>query len=264
MAGDYDLSVDPLTLSFMRKHSSLIHRCAVERILSELKRIFLGSSVVKSFRLIFESGLGNEIFSGNRCLSQLENNFIDYRTSHAQTLRSLGRIFSDTFIPCSQESRNLLVGLSIILYHSLPEEEQISWLKRMKLPVILSKNILLILKNAELSPVSLNSLGAIRKFYSQFPAHLSSSLILFWKGLGKNNLDSFVDGTNLVLSENPCLSVKDLAIDGKTLMRELGIKSGPEVGAILNQLLEYVVDDPENNQHEVLLTEACRIYNCMT
>ena len=47
------------------------------------------------------------------------------------------------------------------------------------------------------------------------------------------------------------VTLKDLAIGGKELM-ELGIKPGPQIGEILKQLLDVVLDDPEKNKAEIL------------
>jgi tRNA nucleotidyltransferase (CCA-adding enzyme) len=54
-----------------------------------------------------------------------------------------------------------------------------------------------------------------------------------------------------VLAENACLKVKDLAIDGHDLM-DLGY-AGPELGRILNALLEQVLDEKLPNQRQALL-----------
>ena len=54
-----------------------------------------------------------------------------------------------------------------------------------------------------------------------------------------------------VLAENACLKVKDLAIDGHDLM-DLGY-AGPELGRILNALLEQVLDEKLSNDRAALL-----------
>src|SRR2546427_3761758 len=51
-------------------------------------------------------------------------------------------------------------------------------------------------------------------------------------------------------------SLKDLAIDGNDVMRELGIAPGPEVGRVLNELFERVTDDPSLNTRDRLLELA--------
>ena len=51
-------------------------------------------------------------------------------------------------------------------------------------------------------------------------------------------------------------SLRDLAIDGNDVMRELGIPPSPEVGRVLNELFELVTDDPSLNTRERLLELA--------
>lgn len=48
------------------------------------------------------------------------------------------------------------------------------------------------------------------------------------------------------------VTVKDLAVNGRDLM-DFGIESGPELGRILHELLEYVMEEPERNKKELLL-----------
>lgn len=57
-------------------------------------------------------------------------------------------------------------------------------------------------------------------------------------------------------SKSAALSIRDLAVNGRDIMKTLNIKPGPEVGRILNQLLEYVIDHPELNTREKLLQQV--------
>ena len=59
-----------------------------------------------------------------------------------------------------------------------------------------------------------------------------------------------------VIAQGAAFSVKDLAVNGGTLIKELGLKPGPDVGRILRALLEEVIEDPEKNEPSVLLTRA--------
>ena len=58
-----------------------------------------------------------------------------------------------------------------------------------------------------------------------------------------------------IREENSCLSLKDLAVNGKDLM-ELGFVPGKAIGACLNHLLDLVLDEKVENQKDVLLEEA--------
>lgn len=51
-------------------------------------------------------------------------------------------------------------------------------------------------------------------------------------------------------------SVRDLALNGQDLMRELNLAPGPEIGRILNRLLTYAVESPSRNTYVCLLKYA--------
>jgi tRNA nucleotidyltransferase (CCA-adding enzyme) len=55
-----------------------------------------------------------------------------------------------------------------------------------------------------------------------------------------------------VASEDAALNVRDLAVDGKDVMRVLAIPPSAKVGEVLNRLLERVLDDPSLNQKDTL------------
>jgi tRNA nucleotidyltransferase/poly(A) polymerase len=52
------------------------------------------------------------------------------------------------------------------------------------------------------------------------------------------------------------ISVKMLKINGNDLMKGLGIKPGPKIGAILDVLLAEVIEDASKNDREYLLARA--------
>ncbi len=59
-----------------------------------------------------------------------------------------------------------------------------------------------------------------------------------------------------VLAEGAALSTRDLAVNGKVLMSELGLAPGRILGEILDHLLEAVTNDPAANRREALLDLA--------
>jgi poly(A) polymerase/tRNA nucleotidyltransferase (CCA-adding enzyme) len=63
-----------------------------------------------------------------------------------------------------------------------------------------------------------------------------------------------------VLGKDRIFGLKDLAVNGNDLKRELGIPGGPKIGLILRHLLETVLDDPRQNERKRLLMIADRFY----
>ena len=54
-----------------------------------------------------------------------------------------------------------------------------------------------------------------------------------------------------IIKDGDCVKTSDLAINGKDLI-DMGVNQGPEIGSILNRLLEKVMDDPALNTKEKL------------
>ena len=63
---------------------------------------------------------------------------------------------------------------------------------------------------------------------------------------------------NALLREETCFSLKDLAVSGKDLLA-LGVKPGPEVGRLLNLMLEGVLEERCDNSRESLLDYGIKL-----
>lgn len=55
-----------------------------------------------------------------------------------------------------------------------------------------------------------------------------------------------------ILESKECISLKDLAVNGKDLI-EAGVKPGRDIGLVLDHMLKAVIDDPAKNDKEYLL-----------
>ena len=70
-----------------------------------------------------------------------------------------------------------------------------------------------------------------------------------------DKLTAAEDVIDEILAEEACFSLKDLAVNGDDIMT-LGVKQGKEVGVILGQLLEAVMDGLVENTKEALIDEV--------
>ncbi len=61
-----------------------------------------------------------------------------------------------------------------------------------------------------------------------------------------------------IREKNQCISLKTLEISGNDLIA-LGVPKGKQIGVLLNQLLEDVLQEPEHNTHEYLMQKASEI-----
>lgn len=65
-------------------------------------------------------------------------------------------------------------------------------------------------------------------------------------------VDSYERMYREILEKQECLTIKELAVNGKDLM-EAGMSPGKEIGEMLKKLLAIVLEEPEKNTKEVLL-----------
>lgn len=67
------------------------------------------------------------------------------------------------------------------------------------------------------------------------------------------NLDEIEALYREITEAGQCVSLKNLAVSGRDLI-EAGMKPGKEMGACLNELLDLVIENPEKNSKEELLS----------
>ena len=58
-----------------------------------------------------------------------------------------------------------------------------------------------------------------------------------------------------IVADDDCVRIKDLKVNGGDLIK-LGVKPGPHMGDILQNLLDMVIEDPEKNDREYLLEQV--------
>jgi len=111
--------------------------------------------------------------------------------------------------------------------------------------------------------------AAVRRWLRRVGADLTTRLYLLGRadarGKGRpadddiSSIDELERRATQLLQEGAALSTKDLALKGGDLIGALGMKPGPNIGRVLEKLLELVTDDPMKNDKQLLLEEATRI-----
>lgn len=69
--------------------------------------------------------------------------------------------------------------------------------------------------------------------------------------------DKILELANEIIAEQECFQIKDLAVNGHDIC-SLGVQ-GPTVGDVLNYLLEQVLEENIENEHDALMEEAKRL-----
>jgi poly(A) polymerase/tRNA nucleotidyltransferase (CCA-adding enzyme) len=87
-------------------------------------------------------------------------------------------------------------------------------------------------------------------------------------GMCRENAQAFPEGladfaarVSSVLEAGRAFTVRQIAADGDDIMSRLSLPPGPQVGIILEELLQAVLDDPSLNEKEKLLQIAERFYS---
>ena len=69
-------------------------------------------------------------------------------------------------------------------------------------------------------------------------------------------LAKLIEDLDIIKEENSDYQLKDLAITGDDLIKNLKMSQGPLIGKVLNILLEKVIESPELNEKATLLKIA--------
>lgn len=138
-------------------------------------------------------------------------------------------------------------------------------LHRLKAPNALTDTVVTLIAN-HMTKTELNK-KAVRRLLSRLGWETTEKLLTLQKAdmLSKGvendrNLPKFDTLWALleeIRQEDACLTVKDLAVNGRDLMA-LGLK-GPKIGQTLNALLEQVLEETLSNDREALMKEAARM-----
>ena len=72
----------------------------------------------------------------------------------------------------------------------------------------------------------------------------------------RNILDTFIERLTYIHWETAPLTIGELAINGAELMTALELSPGPQIGVLLRALLDHVLEYPENNTREKLVSVA--------
>jgi poly(A) polymerase/tRNA nucleotidyltransferase (CCA-adding enzyme) len=107
--------------------------------------------------------------------------------------------------------------------------------------------------------------GAVRRFIRKVGLDNINDLFILRMADRKGNgarkglpapIERLKSRIDRVIEEENAFSVRDLDIDGNVIMQEFGLRPGPIIGKVLNELLEAVLDNPEMNTRDRLVTLA--------
>ena len=279
----FDFKVEKQTLQDMKKYSKLIHTITSERISEEILKLFSAKKPSKGFTLMKETGLLKEVFpeleatinveQGNKIRNDdvfkhimrvfdasSEDNAIDHSGDLNLMLASLyhdvGKSKTKRFF--TKENKITFYGHQIVSKRMF--QKRFKALKMLHIGADVDE-ISCLIENHMFQTKSFFTDKAIRRFINQIGKERIFKLIDL--RIADNRGGKYPDGIKGIqklkkriideIEKEPPFSIKDLAINGHDIMA-LGLVEGPDIGLILHHLLDIVLDHPEKNDKETLLS----------
>ncbi len=75
----------------------------------------------------------------------------------------------------------------------------------------------------------------------------------------KERLEDIIEIKKLykeIIADQECITLKQLDVNGQDLI-QMGILPGKQIGELLNKMLDYVLEHPEDNKKDILLKKFC-------
>jgi tRNA nucleotidyltransferase (CCA-adding enzyme) len=265
-----DFKIEENTKQSILKNSNLITYVSQERIRDELCKILLSDYPSRGIKLLRDCGLLIYIIPElQRCV-----NFDQQNIHHNKN------VFDHVMAVLDDTPKDLIIRLSALLHDiakpivfTVDENNNGHFYKHHLEGEILTEEILKRLKfdNKTINTVKL----LVRHHMDRYEFLRTSNIKKFINRVGVENLESLFilqvadikgsapphdfsgieklkEDIQVILSEKQPLTIKDLKINGYDLM-ELGFKPGKQMGDILDNLLEMVLENPNLNNKDSLV-----------
>lgn len=272
-AARFRYALSPATVDAMSRSAALAATISPERISDEFLKLLAAERPSIGFALLAESGvlgaIWPELLEGDGVPQNRWHRFDVWRHSLAtldaapahRPLVRLAALLHDVAKP------RMKVGPHFYRHEIVGEELAADMLTRLRFPsetaAIVSRLVRhhMYLADAELAPAT------IRRFIRRVGPDLLERLFLLrhadvaGSGLpDRGGNDAFEARVREILAERPPLSVRDLAISGDEVIDllveagilPLGSRGGPEVGQVLQKLLDEVTEHPLRNRADEL------------
>lgn len=267
MVSEYGFKIEPKTKNALKERANLLLNISVERISVELMRILCGryvGRVLREFTDVFGVVLpeilpmkGLDQKNQYHIYDVLEHSIRAVEQVKAEPALRFAALYHDTGKPdCMSIDEN---GIGHFYSHpKISKKHAELRTEKLKLSNALSDEIIFLVEHHD--NFIKDEPHIIRKKLAKFGEQRFRNLIRLQKadciarGTHEEYLTYFIrleKLVNEVINEKPCLTVKSLAVNGYDLIN-LGFK-GKQIGDILNKMLGFVIENPQDNRKEILL-----------
>jgi len=246
-----DFSIEEKTREAIMRFAPNLSKISAERIRVEIVKL-LTSQHPESWRTVYETGISAVILPEFDVCMELSQNHPQASDSIGEhTLQALSRIEADKVLRLA------------VLLHGVGEEMAGKILRRLKFDNETLRRVKHLVKVHDALQIEPNQLSVRRAVFQIGEEYFSDYLKMRRVDILAKNpavqqerlelLGQIEDLYQKILEEKHCLSLKDLAVTGRDLI-EAGVVPGPRLGKILNELLELVIENPEYNTKEYLMS----------
>jgi tRNA nucleotidyltransferase (CCA-adding enzyme) len=265
--------LEPATQAAISRTLECFRKVSAERIRDELRKLLLAPVPSTGIELMRATGLLAEVLPELLATVGCQQNRYHKHDVYQHTLATLDAAIPDSIVrmaallhdlgkPRTQAPREDAPGEFSFFGHEQVGAELAATIgARLKLPTSERDTICALIGRHMFFYTPEWTDGTVRRFVKRVGPELVAPLF----ALREADLASHGPGEDReketrelrariakVAADDAALRVTDLAIDGKDVMRILGIPPSRRVGAVLEALLEKVLDDPELNERETL------------
>lgn len=277
----YNLEIDEDTDNAMKDNYMLLSNISLERITSELEKILTSGENVWEYFLKYDYIIGQIIPELKPCIGFDQNNkyhihdvyeHILYVVDGCKTNKfeiKLAALLHDIGKPSSytadKEGWGHFYGHPEVSYEItlgvLRDRLRLTKEQSDRVINLVRYHDITIAKTRASVKRALNKHGEewLRDWFILKQADMDDHIYPNKNKIWYMNIPELKDIMQQILDGNECFTVKDLKINGKIIMNELGLKPGKHIGLILNTLLNDVIDEKIDNEYYVLLDRAKEI-----
>jgi poly(A) polymerase/tRNA nucleotidyltransferase (CCA-adding enzyme) len=267
-----DFEIEPRTFEAIELVLDRVSLVSAERVRDELMKVLECEKPSRGLELMRKSGLLRLCLpelDASRGVTQNEFHAYDVYWHSLYTcdavpagkpLLRLAGLLHDVAKPSTREDRE---GRATFYNHQHVGAEMVSEItNRLKFSSADREYVMNLVDNHMFDYKSEWTDGALRRFIRRVGVDMIADAFdlriadFLGNGLKKGfpqYLEEMRERIDELLEKASALSVRDLAVDGRDVMKELGIGPEKRVGTILKELLELVLDDPGLNTREELL-----------
>jgi poly(A) polymerase/tRNA nucleotidyltransferase (CCA-adding enzyme) len=272
-ANSKDLSIDIESFKALQRNMPLIKKEAPERISAEIMKMFESRDTLTGLYLMLTTGFLKEV------IPELYEGFeVEQNKHHAESILMHNMLAADAI-----KKKDPVLKLALLLHdvgkvktkELNPETGDYNFLGHETVGADMARKIMRRLKFSteqtdkvdniirhhmyyftdETKDKTIKKFMALPEFRNILRARLADRKANLAKKGVPYSFKKLIRKIRVIQTTKQPVTVKDLAINGRDLM-DLGLKPGPLFGKFLNNALELVLEQPEQNQKEILLEFA--------